>query len=222
VSLIKDYRIKLTVRNERLLSAMEEKGFPSVRKFCEINSLAYMTIVNVVSGKIKPLNNKGEVVPCVKKLLEILDLPIDEAFTPRQLKGFKKNTFNFSVKEKELTSLMNPVQNTELKLIESDVNTALHNSLQSLSKNEQLVIKHRFGINTETKTLEETSKLLGGITRERVRQIEKTALKRLQHPSRICKILEAGVKDVYTSIDIDDKDVRRADLWLQTKEQKIN
>ena len=126
MSLIKDYRIKLTVRNERLLSAMEEKGFPSVRKFCEINSLAYMTIVNVVSGKIKPLNNKGEVVPCVKKLLEILDLPIDEAFTPRQLKGFKKNKFNFSVKEKELTSLMNPVQNTELKLIESDVNTALH------------------------------------------------------------------------------------------------
>ena len=69
-------------------------------------------------------------------------------------------------------------------MIKSDVNTALHNSLQSLSKNEQLVIKHRFGINTETKTLEETSKLLGGITRERVRQIKEKAIRRLRHTSR--------------------------------------
>ena len=29
-----DYRVKINIRNERLLRAIENKGFPSVRLFC--------------------------------------------------------------------------------------------------------------------------------------------------------------------------------------------
>ncbi len=221
MSLIKDYRIKITIRNERLLSAIESMGYTSVRKFSNAFGLGYMRVVNIVSGKIKPINNKGFVIPTVEKILDILGLNIEEAFTPRQLQGFKKHSYNFSIKEKEIESLMNPVKNNELKLIESDVKTALENSMKTLTPREELVIKHRHGINTEIKTLDEIAKLIG-VTRERVRQIESKGIIKLRHPSRICKILEAGVKDVYTKLDIRKEDLRKAELWGQTWGKKIN
>ena len=166
-------------------------------------------------------NDKGFVIPTVEKILDILGLNIEEAFTPRQLQCFKKHSYNFSVKEKEIQSLMNPVKNSELKLIESDVKIALENSMKTLTPREELVIKHRHGINTDMKTLDEIAKFMG-ITRERVRQIEMRGIRKLRHPARISKILEAGVKDVYTSLDIREEDVKRAELWGQTWAKKIN
>ena len=204
----KDYRIKITIRNERLLSAIESMGYASVRKFSNAFGLGYMTVVNIVSGKIKPINDKGFVIPTVEKILDILGLNIEEAFTPRQLQGFKKHSYNFSIKEKEIESLMNPVKNSELKLIESDVKTALENSMKTLTPREELVI-------------DEIAKFIG-VTRERVRQIEIRGIKKLRHPARMSKILEAGVKDIYTSLDIKEEDVKRATLWGQTWAKKIN
>lgn len=92
---MKDYRIKITIRNERLLSAIESMGFKSVRKFSLAYGLGYTTVAYIVSGKIKPINDKGFVIPTVEKILEILGLNIEEAFTPRQLQGFKRNSLVF-------------------------------------------------------------------------------------------------------------------------------
>ena len=57
--------------------------------------------------------------------------------------------------------------------------------LRGLNKQEEEVIRMRFGINPdqESFTLEETGEKLGGLSRERIRQIEKKALKKLGHPS---------------------------------------
>lgn len=61
-------------------------------------------------------------------------------------------------------------------------------ALATLSEREEKVLTHRFGLNgEEQKTLEETSHLFG-ITRERVRQIEEKALKKLRHVSRRRKL----------------------------------
>tara|TARA_R100001086_G_scaffold146229_2_gene77319 strand:- start:25 stop:687 length:663 start_codon:yes stop_codon:yes gene_type:complete len=218
----KDYRIKITIRNERLLSAIESLGYKSVRKFCEAFNLGYMHVSNIVSGKIKPINKKGYIIPSVEKILEIVGLTVEEAFTPRQLQGFKKNTFILSIQEKQIASLMNPVRNNEFKLIESDVKTALEDSMKSLTPREEQVLKHRYGINTQIKTLDEIGKLIGGVSRERVRQIEAKGLRKLRHPSRSIKILQAGVKDVYTKLNISAKALQRAEFWGQTKEEKIN
>ena len=35
---MKDYRIKITIRNDRLLTAMEDMGYKSVMKFSEMNN----------------------------------------------------------------------------------------------------------------------------------------------------------------------------------------
>jgi len=65
----------------------------------------------------------------------------------------------------------------------------LEDVLSSLSLREREVVKFRFGIGRDTTyTLEELGKKFK-VTRERIRQIEIRALKKLQHPTR-CRALE--------------------------------
>ncbi|MGE5474647.1 MAG: sigma-70 family RNA polymerase sigma factor [Ignavibacteriales bacterium] len=60
--------------------------------------------------------------------------------------------------------------------------------LSTLTEKERRVLKLRFGFETgEILTLEETGKAIGA-TRERVRQIEAKALRKLRHPSRSRKV----------------------------------
>lgn len=62
--------------------------------------------------------------------------------------------------------------------------------LSSLDEREAEVIRLRFGISTNTEhTLEEIGRQFG-VTRERVRQIEKKALTKLRHPSRATSLAE--------------------------------
>lgn len=60
--------------------------------------------------------------------------------------------------------------------------------LTCLTNQEQEVIRLRFGLDDNIpKTLDEIGKVFG-LTRERIRQIESKALKKLRHPSRIKKL----------------------------------
>lgn len=62
--------------------------------------------------------------------------------------------------------------------------------LSTLHKREQSVIRFRFGLDDgRSRTLEEVGKEFG-VTRERIRQIESKALRKLRHPSRSKKLRE--------------------------------
>lgn len=59
--------------------------------------------------------------------------------------------------------------------------------LSELDTKEESVLRKRFGINTDTCTLEEVGSYIG-VTRERIRQIEQKALQKLNHPTRRRKL----------------------------------
>ena len=66
----------------------------------------------------------------------------------------------------------------------------VQDSLSSLSDRERQVLQLRFGLNDgKDHTLEEVSQFFG-VTRERIRQIEAKALRKLRHPSRSSDLRE--------------------------------
>ena len=71
----------------------------------------------------------------------------------------------------------------------SDLKERIREVLKSLAPREEKVLKMRFGIDVASEhTLEEVGKDFS-VTRERIRQIEVKALKKLRHPSRSKKLL---------------------------------
>lgn len=64
----------------------------------------------------------------------------------------------------------------------------LLHSMQVLTEREQMILKLRFGFDDgRPRTLEEVGKVYG-VTRERIRQIEEKALRKLRHPTRRNKL----------------------------------
>ena len=60
----------------------------------------------------------------------------------------------------------------------------INNVLQGLTEREEKVLRLRFGLmDGRTRTLEEVGKEFN-VTRERIRQIEAKALRKLKHPNR--------------------------------------
>ncbi|MGI6496233.1 MAG: RNA polymerase sigma factor RpoD [Kiritimatiellia bacterium] len=84
------------------------------------------------------------------------------------------------------TKARDPAEDADLSLLKESIN----NLLQELTERERLVLRLRFGLEDHNpRTLEDVGKMLN-VTRERVRQIEAKALRKLRFPPRLRMILE--------------------------------
>jgi RNA polymerase primary sigma factor len=119
----------------------------------------------------------------------------------RELNLDEKKVKNIIKISKEPISLETPVgdsEDTQLKdfiedgneytpmeaVVNDDLKEKVREILKSLTPREEKVLKMRFGIDVASEhTLEEVGKDFS-VTRERIRQIEVKALRKLRHPSR--------------------------------------
>ena len=82
------------------------------------------------------------------------------------------------------TSAENPSEMTAYSMLRE----RLHEVLDTLTERERQVLDHRFGLTDGySRTLEEVGKQFN-VTRERIRQIEAKALRKLRHPTRIRRL----------------------------------
>jgi RNA polymerase primary sigma factor len=152
-----------------------------------------------------PLNRANELVQIEKARKEILSATGSEPETDeiagfldmnkehvesllnisRDLVSLEAPVFN----EKESTLLGEFVEDSDYKspdemIIERSLKEDINNVLQTLTEKEAEIIRYRFGLNGNIPmSLKEVGDRFH-LTKERIRQIEKKALKRLQHPSR--------------------------------------
>ena len=89
------------------------------------------------------------------------------------------------------TSIQTPFQFTENQRFLEELNSVL----ESLTPREERVIRLRFGLDdNRPRTLEEVGKEFG-VTRERIRQIETKAIRRLRQPNRLNRLKQSRIKD---------------------------
>lgn len=112
-----------------------------------------------------------------------------------------RQIMKFDMEPVPLDMLLDKEGNLHTELIEDDaqsapINVALQHNihetvreiLDSLKPNEARILRMRFGIDLSTDhTLEEIGQIFG-VTRERIRQIEANAIRKLKHPSRVDKL----------------------------------
>jgi len=83
--------------------------------------------------------------------------------------------------------------------ISLSMKTHLESVLETLTKRERTVIRERYGLNDGVwKTLEQVG-IIFNITKERVRQIESNAIRKLRHPARSTMLLEYAIDNPRTS-----------------------
>ena len=130
--------------------------------------------------------------PTVEEIAEFLDIPVEKvkqameaAREPISIdKPVGKEEDNFIG-----DFLVDDMQKTPFEFArESLLKERLDEVLSTLTKRERKVIEYRFGLgNHPPKTLEEVGQVFQ-VTRERIRQIEAKALRKLQHPMRSSKL----------------------------------
>ena len=208
---MKDYRIKITIRNDRLLSAIEDKGIQSVNQFCKIYKLNYVKVSHIISGKLKPINDAGFPKRIVEKLLDILDISLEDAFTERQLKGFNKSSYQISIDENDVKQLVSPIRNHEEKLIEQDVKLSIHEAFSKrLNHREEKILRMHYGFDGGREHSKIELANIFKISRSRIDQIIAKAERKLKHPSVSNNIINTGFTEIYKGVIVDKDLIKRA------------
>lgn len=143
-----------------------------------------MEIVNKVRKNIRLFVQEKGREPTMEELSQRVDLPIERIEEVVRLTQ-EPVSLEVTVGNKEDTSLENYISNDdavspEEAVIDSLLRDQIEKVLESLTDKEQMVVKLRFGLDDGIpRSLEEIGRILG-VTRERVRQVEEKALKKLR------------------------------------------
>jgi len=192
-----EYRVKVSVRNNLILRAIEEAGYTSVAEFCRVNEVGYHQLNELIRFGVAPINNDGTFGVTANKLMEALCLAPTDLWTSEQLNmNLKSSTREFTVTQqdlleaiangsRELMGLENPEKAAQSSELRRDINEAL----LGLTPRQARVLRLRFGLDdNEEHTLEKVGEHFG-VSRDRARQIEGQAIRRLRHPAHSNKLL---------------------------------
>ena len=147
--------------------------------------------INFVKRKKQELANILQREPSIEELAETCELEVDKVL---DILKRDKNIVSLDtpIKEDEDSSLVEFIPSDAHfgdvvmhEVEQNNVREKIEEVLTDLSDQEQQVLRMRFGLDDDTpKTLEEIGKVFG-VTRERIRQIEAKAIRKLRHPSRL-------------------------------------
>ena len=166
-------------------------------KFCSDHDLDISHLGSLISMRITPIitdggaQDVGEFRVIARRLMEALGAAPSDLWTDDQLYGkLKRNSASITVGAEDFKALLLQHESARLEAPAPDdevdrgiVAAMVHSVLEQLTPKERQVLEMRNGIGHEEMTLDEVGRMIG-TTRERVRQIEAKALRKLKEPSR--------------------------------------
>jgi RNA polymerase sigma factor (sigma-70 family) len=151
----------------------------------------------VINLKKAPVDRKGEWIPSVLKVCEYLFVMPTDLFSQEQMTPLKTNKGTVDLGFEDISRMLDdPTQDPSLRLERQDITGAVGTILEELTERERKIINLRFGIDGKEHSLLEIADIFG-VTRERVRQIEGKALRKLRHPTRSQPLLLATDPEEY-------------------------
>ena len=150
--------------------------------------------INKVSSISSQLAKELGREPKPEEIAKRMDISVEEVVQIISISQ-KPQSIESTIRQEDDTELEQVIPDKEAHSPEEIVTMSLlkdqiEDVLDTLSEREKGIIKLRFGLGDgEKKTLEEVGRAFN-VTRERARQIEKKALRKLAHPSRSNKLLD--------------------------------
>lgn len=176
-----EYAVKVSVRNALILRRMKALGIKTQAELARLAGLRVMTVSTLVTLKKAPKNKlTGDWVDAAYALSSALQVEPEELWTERQQSmALKRNSYEVDMNEEEVQRLSTD-GGVERLVLDKERTKVISKTLNSLTPREEYVVRRRF---FDEDTLEVIANDLG-IQRERVRQIEGKALRKLKHPSK--------------------------------------
>lgn len=143
----------------------------------EIGSLEYSNLVHEIADELEMDSNV---------VFRVLESAITQKYGKFSFEDFIECDFDYTG---NLPAALIQFEDTALEaLMQKDLSRAIEEVLASLPDREALVVRMRNGIGYDkAMTLEEIGSSMN-VTRERIRQIESKAMRKLAHPSRKKKL----------------------------------
>lgn len=178
-----DYRVQIKVRNARLLRAIEQAGHQPGQIFAGAVGISYTGhLLPYLNLKRTPFDESGDLRPCAEKLCVFLNRLPDELWSEEQRYPLLANAAEIDLSSANVQELLSSPSGCvdPLSLLErKQAAQAVDALLDRLTPREAEVLRLRYGIDGEPMTLEDIAKPMG-YTRERVRQVEAKALRKLR------------------------------------------
>ena len=192
---MKEFRLKVSVRNNLLLSAIEAQGYASVAEFERACGLGMGRINNLVAMREAPISTFGEFSKNAKLVMEVLGAAPTDLWTEQQLTiKLKTNSGERAIDANLVQHLLEQQDRTDYlpspedSLLAAETSAIVNEVLGTLKPREKDVLQQRF---EKDLTLEEVGNH-HGVSKERIRGIEAKALRKLRDPTR-----STILKDLY-------------------------
>jgi DNA-binding XRE family transcriptional regulator len=191
-NVMKDFNVKITVRNNRLLQAILKK-YKSVADLARKMNRSQSRVNALVTMKAKPITEKGWTQLAFDVAAMVGKEP--KKLWPEHLQNIKllTSTSEFTIDIEGVKQIMSG-NSAEKMIAQSQVLRQLNTRLNNTQKK---VIDMRF---YQEMTLEETGKVLG-LSRERIRQIECKSLRMMRYDARTQGYLKPRSKNNKNVLD---------------------
>lgn len=194
-----DFAVSIKVRNGRFLAALRRAGYRSVNAFCKAHGLQIWPVNDFVRMTRSPFHSGGDrhgrPLPLAQNIADILEVQVEDLFPPRFLATCLSRAAradDVPMTDDQIGMLIQQPPRTPEDVIAFDEAAALiSDTLILLPPREERLLRLRYGMGLlDEQTLEETGKQVGGVSRERVRQMEEKALRRLRSPKRLHRLVQ--------------------------------
>lgn len=188
-----EYRVRVTVRNNLILKAIEEAGYTNLAKFAKDNGISLHNLYHLINLRLPPMMVNGEFSDLAKLLMETLGACPSDLWSNEQLSlKLDKNKSEQAMSLNNMIAVMgNPnaeirgflPQSMDESLDKAELSKIMADCLDSIHPRQAKVLRLRYGIGCDEHTLEQVAAIFE-CSKERIRQIEAKAMRMIRLPSK--------------------------------------